>query len=93
MTPPYESLLLVAEQCPDNMAVLLQIWKHCYDERVESMEFECSDADNPDDWQDLLDTLEELEAWSQLTYEFIGHSEIEVFIPVRNGVKLPYLDN
>lgn len=90
MTPPYESLLLCAEQAPLSMALYLQLWRHCTTEGTEYVQFE---RDESEDWHHLLASLRELEAWELINLQFLSHDEIEVTLPIRNGQKLPYLDN
>lgn len=89
MTPPYDSLLVCAEQAPLSTATYLQLWRHCYDENCDCIQF---DKDESEEWEGLLQDLEILEIWGLLRLEFISPSQVEVTLPMRNGQKLPHLD-
>jgi hypothetical protein len=85
--PPFDKLVLVAEQCPMSMGSWLHCWREIYENNGNPLQREVDDSL---ECRDLLEDLEELEAWDLISYDYIDQKTIEISLPLeRNGF---YLD-
>lgn len=81
--PPFDKLILCAEECPMSMATWLHCWREIYENNSQPFQ---RDLDDSIDCHDFKEDLDELEAWDLLKVEYVSPTTIEISIPEeRNG--------
>lgn len=81
--PPYNSLVLVAEQCPLSMEVLLGLYRHQQETNSNMLTFDVDLTDEVHQvgWVDFVEQLNQLEMWDVIKYEFTAKDKLEVTLP------------
>ena len=81
--PPYKDLLLVAEQCPECLATLLGLYERKQATNSNLLMFDCELTEGVHEvgWVGFLESLNQLEMWDLIAYEFTSRDTLEVTLP------------
>lgn len=81
--PPYKALVLVADECPECMAVFLGLYERKQANNSNHLIFDFDEADQVHrvGWVGFLEHLNQLEMWDLIGYEFTSRNTLEVTFP------------